>query len=529
MAWNEARARKRIQDDMKKAPQVEVSRFSDEYLPQYRAKLQLLTESSDKASPPLFDLPKGKAVLVDTVQIYIQITNYDEFRLSEGRETEPSHERALRFLHLYYSACDRVAEFTAAQRVDFHGARMHAVVLDQSGTGVTQETLNKAFDFVQSFRAVAAEANKALANSNFTARFRIGIDAGRCVAINNGTGQEQEPLFLGSAANHAAKLAAGETPGVFVSDNVRAILGDPMRGPLAFNEMVDERRFSLLADQGQSAFRATMPSALSQADIVERWRTDILEERAFNPTTPRFTFHHKTPPLKDIDFSEVSPSKSIRMPLMSAYADLDGYTAYIDSCISKGQVGDAVRALFVVRNEFQKVVENDFGGRKIRFVGDCIHAVLAEGDTTSSNAEQTAKTGAQCAGAIRSSFKLCQEELGCIDALGLAIGLEYGTTPISKIGIRGDRAVRVASSIATTTSEMLQSECGGDQTKFGPRAVAAMSSDIKKLIGHDGVVEDLVYDDVATVSTTGDEAVAAPYYARAHTQSEVPRAHFKTE
>ena len=46
-------------------------------------------------------------MVVDTVQIYIAITNYDDFRLEEGRETEASHERAMRLLHLYYSAADR--------------------------------------------------------------------------------------------------------------------------------------------------------------------------------------------------------------------------------------------------------------------------------------------------------------------------------------------------------------------------------------------------------------------------------------
>ena len=136
MGWKEQTARDRIRALMNKSPQVNVRRFSDEYLPEYQKRRNVLAESGKSSSPPLFELPVGTAVLVDTVQIYIQMVNYDEFRLSEGRETEASHQRALQFLHLYYSACDRLAEKTSAQRVDFHGARMHAAVLDSGRSSI---------------------------------------------------------------------------------------------------------------------------------------------------------------------------------------------------------------------------------------------------------------------------------------------------------------------------------------------------------------------------------------------------------
>ena len=137
MAWQHEQARKRIRGLIDDAPAIDVRRFSDEYMPLYEARRAELTAARQGVAPPLFDLPKGSAVLVDTVQIYICITNYDEYHIEEGLETEASHERALRFLHLYYTACDRVAESTSAQRVDFHGSRMHAVILDRAGAGIT--------------------------------------------------------------------------------------------------------------------------------------------------------------------------------------------------------------------------------------------------------------------------------------------------------------------------------------------------------------------------------------------------------
>ena len=63
---------------------------------------------------------------------------------------------------------------------------------------------------------------------------------GRCIAINNGTGLEQEPLFLGGAANHAAKLAEGSEPGIFLSDNARKLLSLIELGKASFANSLDE-------------------------------------------------------------------------------------------------------------------------------------------------------------------------------------------------------------------------------------------------------------------------------------------------
>lgn len=532
MPWKESVARQRIQKALDDVPNVDVDRFADQYLPRYLKERQLLEDSGKSTSPPLFKLPKNKAVLVDTVQIYITLTNYDEYRLAEGRETEASHKEALSFLHLYYSACDRVAEKTLAQRIDFHGARMHAAILDRAGTGVTADSVAQAFEFVREFRAVAEEANKALANSNLSAQFRVGIDVGRCVAINNGTGSEQEPMFLGSAANHAAKLAAGVEPGVYVSDRVRALIDLNPVDPLSPNYLLNEDVFGSIASRvtQNSGLQSMLAdgSGILRERVLQDWQSDIREGRSFDFTQPVFSFSHKSPPLSDTDFADVSPSRSIRMPLLSTYADIDGFTDYIDACIDAQTASNAVRALFVIRSELQAVVEEDFGGKKVRFIGDCIQAISAEGNNTSTNAEETVKVGASCAGALRSSFDLCKTQLEGTDQLGLAIGLELGITPVSKIGIQGERAVRVASSSSTIASEQLQASCNGDQTRFGEVAKSHMSAELNDLVDQQGFAFQMSYDDVDVSHSSVIET--APVFARAHAQEPpAPRAHFQNE
>ena len=499
MPWRHNVAQKRIAKLIDEAPAIEVQKFHEDYLPQFLESRKALLAEGHQGTPPLYELPKGRAVVVDAVHVYVTLVNYDDYRMEEHRETETSHAKALKFLHLHYSACDRAMEFSPAQRVDFHGGRMHAVVVAEGENGVTEETVSNALAFVRDLRYVADQANKELADGEFEARFRIGVDAGRCVAINNGTGHEQEPMFLGSPANHAAKLADGDEPGIYLSNRVRAAIGQ-----------------AELSSSFESLLQLDEATAIQARSVPD-------------PTNPNFVFHYKRPPLAEIKFEDVSPSKSIRMPLASIYADLSGFTDYIDRAIALGMIADAVKALYVIREEFQNVVHDDFGGRKVRFIGDCIHALHAEGDHRETSSEETIMEAAKCAGAIRSSFELCKSALMGVNELGLAIGVEYGQTPISKIGIQGDRSVRVASSKTTSVSEAMQKSCANNETRFGPEALKRAPVALNDLISSDGMAGDLQFDDVSTaVSAPAVAEVAAPY-ARAHAPSDVvdTRAHLE--
>ncbi|SDO99826.1 hypothetical protein SAMN05216196_1161 [Lutimaribacter pacificus] len=277
MPWKHSVARDRIQKLLDEVPEMDVQRF-DQYWSRYQIDKALQTAMKQPTKPPLFSLPRDKAVVVDTVQIYISIVGYDEMRLDDGRETEASHARALKGLHLYYGAADRVIEETNAQRVDFHSGRMHAVFLETGGGGVSRETIGQAIALAEDFKRVVKLANDRLANGEFGTEFRVGIDVGTCVAINNGTGSEQEPMFLGSAANHAAKLAEGDTPGVYVSDRVRAVLGYQEVGLLEkyleLNSSQISANSAYTSDDGSVLFGVTNRQAFSDR-IVDTWSADV--------------------------------------------------------------------------------------------------------------------------------------------------------------------------------------------------------------------------------------------------------------
>lgn len=131
---------------------------------------------------------------------------------------------------------------------------------------------------------------------------------------------------------------------------------------------------------------------------------------------------------------------------------------------------------------------------------------------------------------MRSSFQLIQESLRNIESLGLAVGIEAGPTPISRIGRRGDGSVRVASSSATIVSEAEQSEATGSQLAIGPAAYDALPMHIRNAFPHriaeglDADVYDVMFGGAPSLATSHD-AHRAHGAAKNEYNSEPVRAH----
>lgn len=524
MAWNRARAEERIAKLLESVPSVRTVDLTTELFPQLLSEVRAGLRVSADIRPSLRNIPRTQAVLVDGVHVYARLANYDEFRLEGNQETETGHRRGLNFLHLHYAASDRIIEDFGAVRIDYHGGRLHCVVADPIDD--EQARIAKAIELAQRLIEFAAVADREIANGGYQARLKIGIDSGKCVAINSGSGHEQEPLFLGNAANYAAKLTDGDGEGIFLSNRVRAILG---MGTLT--SLAEERSFGLdagtklrastLATTRHPELAVIFDTGMGAYDrLINEWKADLRDFREYAGGQSAFVFHEHTPPLKTIDFSGLSPSKSIRMPLTSIFGDVSGYTAFVENAMQTGQVSTAIRAIHVIRGELHNVLRTDFDSRKVRYIGDCIHGLLAVGKPGEIDVQRSTIEAVKCGAAMRSSFNVIKETLPNLDTLGLAIGIEAGITPISRIGRRGDGSVRVASSSATIVSEMEQSEATGDQLAIGPAAYDSLPVHIKRAFEGrkiDGLDSD-VYDAFFSGAPAYHDSSSQP--ARAHGSQE---------
>jgi class 3 adenylate cyclase len=524
MAWNRDRSLARIQKFKDSVPQgdIVVEDFA-QYLNERRVMKASGVIADEKMA--ILRVPRNRAITTHGVHVYANLIDFNGVLEDAGRETEASHKRALEFLHTHYSACDALIDEFEIQRVDFHGSRLHAVVLTPEGQHFEPTRIRKAISFAAAFREMVARLSVDF--PEFETGVRIGIDSGPAVAIDSGKRDEPDPLFVGSPANHAAKLADGEDEGIYTSPRVQGVRD---RGAFAtstalaksvevgfLNEQVDARGQTLDADT-----RLTKVYLDFQAEMKRRGSGAQASNAVFH-------FHHKQPPLKDVVFAEHPPSNAIRMPLASIFADIDGFTAYVDRAIITGTVAQAVANLHVLRAEMAAVLRDDFGGRKVRFIGDCVHGLIAEGNAYETNASDTMRVSVKAAGGVRSSFELCKAVLPGIADLGLAIGIDFGPTPICRIGLRGAASVRTATSRATCISESEQRRCDGSETALGEKAYVAAPAAVRQVFGDERVVSNLDYSASEMLLGT----MASPYIAsvsaepmRAHVP-EPMRAHSK--
>lgn len=154
---------------------------------------------------------------------------------------------------------------------------------------------------------------------------------------------------------------------------------------------------------------------------------------------------------------------SRRQDAATVYADLDGFTAYVSANVNKNDTAkQIVRALHVLRSELDAALHTDFAGRKVRFIGDCVHGLLVEGTAQTTDKEETISNMTLGAAAMRSSFQLSLQKLkdSGTDAssLGLQIGFEYGPMNATRLGMKGE-LVRCSVSRGVLAAENEQSRC----------------------------------------------------------------------
>ena len=447
MSWNQERAKSRIREHLKTVPDVDRHIALDSKI---LAKRGLLSR-----------MPLREAFVVEGAHLYGQLLDFDDLVTEQGQETESAHRRLLRFLNMHYRVWDSLVDGDDGDRIDYHGARLHAVVASPVGDPAAQ--IERAVSLAHKLTEAARKVGEA---HGFPSRIRFGIDHGKCLAMTTGRGtHEKDTLFLGRPANHAAKLVASDTEqGIFLTETAQKRIAAAAIRKHVSGLMLDEDYIATAARK--YAF-----------DPLDRAASAI----ASVSSEPMFRFKRPTLPLSSVKFSDLSPSNSIRMGMASIFADIDGFTNFVDQSIQGGSeaIRDAVTIVHVIREELNSVLKDDFGGKRVRFIGDCIHGCVAEGGRAD-DAAASVREAALCASAMRSSFDLCLEAVQSNAAIDLAVGIEYGPTPMTRLGHRGDDSVRCAASRATIDAERTQQAIEHGGIRLGAVAAAIADPTVRK-------------------------------------------------
>jgi len=450
--WNEDRAGKRIDGKIAGMPikNIEIKKYVRD--------------------TNLNDLPGNRAYRVNGVHLYADILNLEGMLNVTGYEGEMCHRRTLRFLNLHYRAVSRILDKTDCLLVDFHNQRLHSVLPKPYDSEA--DRVHKSVAVAQLIIDVLAKTGEDADHP--AAEVRVGIDTGKALAVNNGRRGHREPLFLGQPANHAAKRAGGGTrTGIYLTNEARVVIGlrkVPSEDATALSKLEIE------TSQKKAKFDVTVD------EIVKQWKQDL-----DNHPIGKFGFSGHTPPYRNLDIEALSVANSRQQDAASVYADLDGFTKFVsDNLEDDASAKKVVQVLQILRSELDAVLHEDFSGRKVRFIGDCVHGLLVEGTAQTTDAEQTISNLTLCAGAMRSSFKLALKKLKAAgsdaSALGLAIGFEYGPINVTRLGIKGG-LIRCSASRAVLRSEDEQTGCSGVETAIGPEAYRSGSEAVRDLFG----------------------------------------------
>lgn len=451
--WSEDTAKSRISARLKEVKSVEIKDY---------------VRDTD-----LTGIGTGVAYRVDGVHMYIDIINIKALLETTAADGERAHKRALRFLNNHYRAVRNILLSVGAIEVDFHNQRLHAVLAKPYDDEAAR--IHKAVATAQLVRDVLAKIGENEDDPLPAAKTRVGIDTGKALAVNNGRRSSREPLFLGNPANQAAKRAGSDTEveGIFITNNARAVVG--------WDKVLDDFKTALTDAQiSKSKEKAALDLTVDR--IVKDWETDLQ-----NNPIGKFEFSRHTPPYRDLDLETLTPRNSRRQEATSIYADIDNFTRYVAERIEDDDDAiDVVKTLHVLRSELDAVLYEDFAGKKVRFIGDCIHGILIEGTAATTDDAETAKNAMLCAAAMRSSFAVALRELEAagvdIGDLGLAIGLEHGLVAVTRLGIKSEM-VRCCISRSVLASEAEQQKCSGRQTSIGPTLDQHAPEQFRNLFG----------------------------------------------
>jgi hypothetical protein len=167
MSWSDQRSRKRIAEFLVTVPALDETISLEQ-------QNRILAEA--RAKKGLDQISARRAFVVEGAHLYGELLDFDDVVAErDGHETESSQRSALSFLSMHYRLWDEIAQDEDANRVDYHGSRMHSVVTDPEGDARAQ---------IQRAVALAVRLGTATkevaARFGFPSRIRFGIDQGRC-------------------------------------------------------------------------------------------------------------------------------------------------------------------------------------------------------------------------------------------------------------------------------------------------------------------------------------------------------------
>jgi class 3 adenylate cyclase len=193
-----------------------------------------------------------------------------------------------------------------------------------------------------------------------------------------------------------------------------------------------------------------------------------------------------------IDVSKLTERNCKRTEAITFYADLDGFTQYVQDAETDDKVISLIRQFHMIRAEFQTVVGTDYDGLALQQRGDCILGIvhLPSGAVCHSD---RCSDAVDVAIALQSSMEhVLNEHLTARKDIHVAIGMDVGKVIVSRLGKQGER-INICFGPEVSEAERLQVISSEKQIRI--------ASDIYDQLDDDCVTEEFTKRGNAYVAT----------------------------
>lgn len=387
--------------------------------------------------------------------VYVDVPN---FALVASHAEGEDYRRVIQAIHLYHREVARIVEdpeIFDGVRIHFQSPKLHALFFRPIDS--SEQLAAKAVLLQIALRHFMAN----VFNPTFPLLPNLtiagGADLGNAIGTKNGMAGDRELLFLGAPANYAAKIV-GEPGQINLTGQVFSALPPKLR--------------DLCSPLQEGLYQIGATNSVRIAELLEEfgigWDSTDSAERLENDK--------RLFPLKNIEYSEadslidldgLSITNNKRVRAASLFADVSGFTKYIDAAQTADDKKRALRIFHVIRKEMAEVVKHDFSGLRIQYQGDRVQALfhLPKNDGAAF-LKKAVETAAGLQSSMEYTLKQCLPDAG---PLALAIGIDLDVTLVSKIGTRGQRD-RICIGTGVEDAVRAQEKSNGGEVSLTPRA-----------------------------------------------------------
>lgn len=444
MSWNKQRAMER----------VDAHDFDD-----YEVNVGNLSTTMDFANLSTKDVRR-----VSGVHIYVNIPNF-HLAVQDAGNDKAKQKKLIRATSVLRRIQGDLLKDSgvnggdAIGKIQIQGARMHALSFKPYGSEekravqsvVMAITMNTYL--YQIFNDVFSEIR------NFQGS--VGLSSGESLVANIGFSGDRERISLGTCANLAAKVL-GLGNSITITEDIYTLLTESLQDHFAKNGTV----------AGVTTYKASGLCWDEQPDLVESLGV-TWDEESWKEKTEEYR-DGLTLSDMDVTWAEVkidvgilSEKNSRRTDAVVIFADLDGFTDYVQKAEDNDSVVSLVRELHMIRHEFHSVLKTDYPGVVLQHQGDRVFAILHEpfGDDASDHKKRCQKAVDAAIGLQSSMDHVLKDKLTGRENLSVAIGVSVGTALVTMLGNKGKREV-VCLGPEVSTAERLQLTSDGKEIRI---------------------------------------------------------------